>query len=232
MFKSTSSMLATAQAATTIIYQGAYQMGLPDAALEQIATDADNLYMDYVLSRTELYIKEDLQLTGAYTPYQYYMVSGLLLLLFFSGIVFLSFIKGNSDTLRLRLKLHGITRIHICAQSVSDTYDRIISDLCNTVLWLYGRRYDRSFCPFAVSYIGIFNGIPAILFIGFVILLIGYLPAGYSGACLLLFLTAFLLAYIGGGIVPVRLLPDFIQNFAEHTPYYQLLDHLCNGFYH
>ena len=86
-------MLATAQAATTIIYQGAYQMGLPDTALEQIATDADNLYMDYVLSRTELYIREDLQLTGAYTPYQYYIVSGLLLLLFFSGIVFLSFIK-------------------------------------------------------------------------------------------------------------------------------------------
>ena len=76
-------MLATAQAATTIIYQGAYQMGLPDTALDQIATDADNLYMDYVLSRTELYIREDLQLTGAYTPYQYYIVSGLLLLLFF-----------------------------------------------------------------------------------------------------------------------------------------------------
>ena len=86
--------------------------------------------MDYVLSRTELYIKEDLQLTGAYTPYQYYMVSGLLLLLFFSGIVFLSFIKGNSDTLRLRLKLQSA----YYNQSVSDTYDHIIYDLYDTVL--------------------------------------------------------------------------------------------------
>ena len=88
------------------------------------------------------------------------------------------------------------------------------------------------FAPLQFHISGFFAGIPAILFIGFVILLIGYLPTGYSGACLLLFLTAFLLAYIGGGIVPVRLLPDFVQNFAEHTPYYQLLNHLCNGFYH
>ena len=88
------------------------------------------------------------------------------------------------------------------------------------------------FAPLQFHISGFFAGIPAILFIGFVILLIGYLPTGYSGACLLLFLAAFLLAYIGGGIVPVRLLPDFIQNFAEHTPYYQLLNHLCNGFYH
>jgi len=152
VFKSTSSMLATAQAATTIIYQGAYQMGLPDTALDQIATDADNLYMDYVLSRTELYIREDLQLTGAYTPYQYYIVSGLLLLLFFSGIVFLSFIKGNSDTLRLRLKLHGITGAHII---ISQYLTLTITLFMIYTILLYDRRYDRSFCPFAVSYIGI-----------------------------------------------------------------------------
>lgn len=232
VFKSTSSMLATAQAATTIIYQGAYQMGLPDTALDQIATDADNLYMDYVLSRTELYIREDLQLTGAYTPYQYYIVSGLLLLLFFSGIVFLSFIKGNSDTLRLRLKLHGITGAHIIiSQYLTLT---ITLFMIYTILFfscMTGGTIGH-FAPLQFHISGFFAGIPAILFIGFVILLIGYLPTGYSGACLLLFLTAFLLAYIGGGIVPVRLLPDFIQNFAEHTPYYQLLNHLCNDFYH
>ena len=232
VFKSTSSMLATAQAATTIIYQGAYQLGLPDYALDQIAADADTLYMDFVLSRTELYVKEELQLTGAYSPYQYYMASGLLLLLFFSGIVFLSFIKGNSTTLCLRLKLHGINRIHIM---ISQYMTLTIALLLIYIVLFFGCLAGGMIChftPLQFHISGFFNGIPAILFIGFVILLIGYLPAGYSGACLLLFLTAFLLAYTGGGIVPVRLLPDFIQNFAEHTPYYQLLDHLCNGFYH
>lgn len=225
-------MLATAQAATTIIYQGAYQMGLPDAALEQIAADADNLYMDFVLSRTELYIKEEVQLTGADSPSQYYMASGLLLLLFFCGIVFLSFIKGNSDTLCLRLKLHGITRAHIVISQYLTLTIALFLIYAILFLGCMAGGMIGHFAPLQFHMSGFFNGIPAILFIGFVILLIGYLPTGYSGACLLLFLTAFLLAYIGGGIIPVRLLPDFIQHFAEHTPYYQMLDHLCNGLYH
>lgn len=113
VFKSTSSMLATAQAATTIIYQGAYQMGL--RMLHWNKLQRTPIISTWIMSYPEqsFILKKIYSLPELTPPYQYYMVSGLLLLLFFSGIVFLSFIKGNSDTLRLRLKLHGITKAHI-----------------------------------------------------------------------------------------------------------------------
>ena len=48
VFKSTSSMLATAQAATTIIYRTAYNLNLPADVLSAISSETDSMYLDYV----------------------------------------------------------------------------------------------------------------------------------------------------------------------------------------
>jgi hypothetical protein len=231
VFKSTSSMLATAQAATTIIYRTAYNLNLPADVLSTISSETDSMYLDYVLNRMDIFTDMELHVTGNYNPYQYYTASGILLLLFFSGIVFLAFIKGNSDALIFKLKLKGIKKAHIWISqylaiflSISILYVFLFL-LCRTIGEISGYSFLQ------MHFYGLISAFPAIALITFILLLIGYLPAGYAGSCTILFLTIFVLAYTGGGIVPIRILPDFIQNFADKTPYYHLLTQLCKGFY-
>lgn len=231
IFVSTSSMLATAQAATTAVYSLARNSGLSDEELSTISNSIDRFYFSCILSRTETFLTNELQVTGVYTPRQFYLATGLLIMLFFCGIVFLSFIKGNNNAYILKLKSKGINRFQI----ISSQFLNISFSLYMIYIIFY----------FAALFVCILSGtkimsfnfaalisiIPAVIFIALVVLISGYIPAGYAGSCMILFATTLVLSYIGGGIVPVSLLPEFIKDFAENTPYNFMLDILCNGLY-
>ncbi len=231
VFISTSSMLATTQAATTTIYSLAKNMGLSDEALKSISDETDQMYFNYILSRTEIFEKEELNVTGSYTGEQFFLSTGLLIMLFFCGIVFMFFVKGNNNAYILKLKSSGINRFQI-----------LLSQFFNIIFSLYIIYLVFYFAALFVCMIfkteimvlrpaALTSIIPAVIFIALLVLAFGYLPAGYTGSCMILFFTTLVLAYIGGGIIPERLLPEFISSFAGNTPYHYLLETLCNGLY-
>ena len=231
VFISTSSMLATTQAATTTIYSIAKSMGLSDEALKSLSDEADQMYFNYILSRTDIFEKEELNVTGAYTGEQFFLSTGLLIMMFFCGIVFLFFVKGNNNTYILKLKSNGINRFQIM---LSQFFNIIFSLYIIYLIFYFAVLF---VCTLLKTEIMIFRPaalisiIPALVFIALIVLVSGYLPAGYTGSCMILFFTTLVLAYIGGGIIPERLLPEFIGGFAENTPYHYLLETLCNGLY-
>lgn len=231
VFKATSSMLATAQGGIGTAIVIAKMLNLDEGTIDKIIDDSNQLYLEYVLSRVDRFVTKECLVTGGYSSTQYFLASGILILLALSGMVFITFIKGNSPSYYMMMKMSKIGHI----QLFSSRYLAVAAGLFGIYIPLYiiiaaaGLFLREPLVAFSIS--GIIYAVPAILAAAVLIVLIGSIPATYAGCCIILFLVTLLLAYTGGGILPPPLLPEFLKVSSYNTMYYKLLSLLCKGLF-
>jgi hypothetical protein len=231
IFESTASMLATAQAATCTIYGMAYKLDLSSQALDYINDDINQMYFTYVLSRMDMFINKELNATGSYSTTSFYLTSGILLLLSLTGIIFISFVKGNNNSYLTKLKIAGINKFQLAlsqfiAIAVSIYILYVLIYILCIVLGLFVEGIDIT-----PSLQGLIYIIPAIIVITLVIIISAYLPANYAGSCMILFIFILCAAYVGGGIVPEKLLPPFVAKYTTWSPFYYMLKLTARGLF-
>jgi hypothetical protein len=231
IFDSTSSMLATAQAATSALFNVAYKLNLPQESLNLLEDDINQMYMEYVLRRMDTFVKTELLATDNYSTTEYYLASGILLLLSFAGIVFISLIKDNSKTYITQLKIAGMSPFHVMASqfvSISAVL-YIIYIFIYIICCISGLIWQVPDTHLSVS--GFIYVIPSIMFITLVIIFVSYLPANQAGSAMILFILIFIMAYTGGGIMPQKLLPVFVEKCSHYSPFYYMLKLTARGLF-
>lgn len=231
IFVSTSSLLGTSQAAIYTALNLSRSFNFSPDLKTKVSADTNALFLNYVLRRTDIFDETSVRATGIYSIQEFYTASGILLLLSLSGILFMSFLKSNSSAYRMKLKISGITGLHTAlSQWISITctlyglYLLLYILLVFLAFILPGSLLTFTFAALPV-------GIPVSLLIALLTVCISKLPANQAGASLILFVIIFILAFTGGCLVPRNLLPDFLKPLCSYTPYYYLLQLLCEGFF-
>lgn len=231
IFVSTSSMLGTAQAAIYTALNISRNSDLPTELHAKISIDTNALFLDYTLSRMNLFEENTVNATGVYPVKEFYIASGFLLLLSLIGILFMSILKNNSNAYVRKLKLEGISSIHMT-----------LSQILTISLTLYGLYLLLYFTFTFASYVlnagfltfhvmALFTGLPVCICIALLTVLVSKIPSGQVGASLILFILIFIFAYTGGCLVPETLLPEFMKSFCIYSPYHHLIQFLCKGMF-
>lgn len=231
IFVSTSSMLGTSQAVIYAYQRMARSMEWPDEVYSAMLQEINELTINYVLNRTDIFAEIHADATGVYTPTEHYLASGILILLSLLGIIYISFIKNNNQAYLIKLKSHGIGGVKCSVSQMiamtSGLY--VIFILLYGILFIVSRLSDGldiSFTPWIFLY-----GLLLCLTVSLFTLAIGKLPVSQAAAGLLYLCILIALAYIGGLLVPQNLLPEFAGDISGYSPYHLLHKMLCRCLY-
>lgn len=231
VFVSTSSMLGTSQAAIYTALKLGRNLELSPDLQDRVNTEVNTLFFNYVLTRTALFDKTEVHATGLYPVRDFYIAAGFLLLLSMLGILFLSLLKNNAAAYIKKLKLSGISAV----QAGISQWLTITATLYGIYLLLYtvavivSSAVSTHFLSFHTMALP--AGLPVCACIALITVLIGKIPVSQAAASMILLIVVFLLAYTGGCLVPEALLPAFLKPVCTYSPYYHMIQLLCNSMF-
>lgn len=231
LFVSTSSLLGTSQAAIYSVLSLCRELDISGDDFQQASTAINNLFLNHVLSRTDLFKSETLNVTGSYTVIEHYTAALIFLLLSLCSIMFMSFFRSHNQAVVNLLKANGINKFQtalsqfLSVWSVLYLFYIVIYILLGTVSKLHG------FFSVSINIKGLVLGILLSSMIAITAAIVSRLPVSLAGCSLLLFLLILMTAYTGGLIVPELLLPKIFKNICPYTPGNTILRFICECIY-
>ena len=168
-------------------------------------------FLDRSLNK-DIYIdKQEATGEGSYSLLQHYMAVAVLLSLFFTSFVFMSYLQNYRKGMLTSLSIYGINRFHIFLSnficSVPALYIAYIP--CYILMSIINGR---------INIIGLIYIIPSILIISLVINVIASLANNQFAANMTILAVVLLITYIAGGIYPSAMLPEGVNDFSAFLP--------------
>lgn len=197
------------------------------SAVSDASDRLNNEYIRFVMARGNLFETETVSSTGTLTLPQFFVCTGIMLLLLFTGITLGGYINQESDELETVLKRNGITPLFTVVCKT------LILTLLYGILFLGLITAAKAGLPLVLSTetssgamnlffeynpanIGIFF-LCTMLAVSFIILIFRLAGSGLYGV-LLLFMANIVLLFVSGCIIPSAYLPKAAALFGEILP--------------
>ncbi len=231
LFVSTSSLLGTSQAAIYSVLSLCRELDISENDYQQASAEINRLFLNHVLSRTDLFETEELHVTGNYTVIEHYTAALIFLLLSLSSIMFMSFFRSHNQAVINLLKANGINRFHTALSQFISVWS-VLYLFYMVIYILFGiiSKLNSLFSVY-INLRGFIVGILLSAIIAATATIISKLPVSLSGCSLLLFVFILIIAYTGGLIVPELLLPKIFGNICPYTPGNAIVHLLCKCIY-
>lgn len=211
LLQNAAALLGTAQAAVYSVYDISVQYGLDHETNIAFQNQIDTVNMTYVLARESIFSEENFDLLHAFSLTEQLAASFLLLILFMTCFILTAFYKGNNDAYYIRQKISGIGKgkllISNCLAASIDIY--VVYIMIFAGLLIMGLH---------PTFLSLLTILPVILIVSLFIGLISEFVSGPHMANLIIFLMVLLLLYLAGGILPLQLMPKFLQHTAGYNP--------------
>ncbi|WP_349408682.1 ABC transporter permease [Pseudalkalibacillus sp. SCS-8] len=109
MMNSSADYVSAAQSGVNTIYDYMVEQGYSHDYNMKIAKQMINEFTTIALDREEMFIKEDVRSFEGVSPLNYYSVSGLIFLLFLTGLFAMSLTTATNERIEERLRTFGVT---------------------------------------------------------------------------------------------------------------------------
>lgn len=219
-----SSTLAYVQSGIYAMTDTYNRFGLSD----RIAESSDELnrkYIRFVMNRSDIFDMHTVRATGALTQAQFYVCSGITIVMLFIGFLLGGFCTQEKSQLFMLLKRAGIGRAYICGSrtlAVSVSCTCILLPLLAAVRILLLRTPDSSGAVGELVYNMSFSGIICIfvcmeIAASYILLVYTIAGNGFYGM-LLLFCSNMSMLYCSGLIIPSAYLPKAASLIGKLLP--------------
>lgn len=231
--------LSTAEAGIYSIDDACRSLGLSRQSLSTAENDMNNIYLAYVIQRGTYFVTENLASTGDLTVIQFYVCTGLVMLLLLSGIICVDLLKKDNSAISVALKREGMHAGMLGAAKVLGVTVVFwcIGALLLTMLMLATLRFP--IIKLILSGTGLFNlicGCMALFILLYGIFSFVYciyrLAAHPVYGVLLLFLLGMVMMFASGCFIPSALLPKLVQFIGAWLPtswYFKLAGQMVLG---
>lgn len=231
--------LSTAEAGIYSVDDACRSLGLTMKELAAAEADMNKEYLTYVLERGTYFVTEDLADTGSLNMVQFYVCTGIVMLLLFSGITCIELLKKDNSAMSVALKREGIYPGVLGAAKVLGV-TVVFFCLCTLVLtlamlstirfpWMKNVLSGVGFLKLMIDLIGIF----VLLYSVFSFVYCLYrLTAHPVYGVLLLFILGMAMMFASGCFMPAALLPRLVQTIGEYLPtawYFKLSGQILLG---
>ena len=209
-------LLGTAEAISYSIRKASAELGADAAAATDLEKELSSSNFTYVISRDELYSVERFdELTDLPLSKQLAACFTLLVLSLLSFLL-TPFYQGRRETYVIRQHSADLGRFGIH-----------LSEWISTVFLLYAGYLiiylGLLIAGFQANVTSLFLILPVLMLLGLFIHLLAYTVKNSVYANLVILVAIVLLMYISGGMIPMALLPKFLQNLSHVNPVYGLI---------
>ena len=185
---------------------------------DSYVTDAQDelfdYYYSYAINRTKFFLGKSITETGEVTKLDYYICSGMILLLLLCLMAMIGNFSARSNAQSTALKMHRISTGYIKLSEIIGVALMffVMFGLIFTVL---GIALPDHFSLMPVSYLSLF----LLVFSAtcFVMFICSLTDSGLIGSLVIFFLTAFMM-YAGGRIVAGAFLPEAVEKLGTYLP--------------
>ncbi|MDO5402720.1 MAG: ABC transporter permease [Eubacteriales bacterium] len=231
--------LSTAQAGIYSVDDACRSLGISRQKLKVAENDMNSIYLAYIIERGTYFASENLASTGELQLVQFYVCTGIVMLLILSGIVCVELLKKDNQALSIALKrenIHsgifgafkvlGVTIVFFCIGAFLLTMTMLASirfPALKNILSGTGP------LTLLLDYLGLFVLIYGVFsFVYFIY----RLAANPVYGVVMLFVLGMLMMFASGCFMPSALLPRLVQNIGEWLPaawYFKLSAQLLIG---
>lgn len=231
--------LSTAQAGIYSVDDACRSLGLSRQKLKNAEYDMNSIYIAYIIERGTCFISENLASTGQLTIIQFYVCTGIVMLLILSGIMCIELLKNDNQALSTALKRENIhTGMLGAARVLGITVVFFaMGALTITMTMLATLRFPQvkgvlsgtGAGVLVADYIGLFVLIYGVFsFVYFIYRMAAHPVYGV----LMLFVLGMVMMFASGCFMPSALLPKMVQIIGAWLPtawYFKLAGQLLTG---
>lgn len=231
--------ISTAEAGIYSVDDACRSLGLTRNQLKKAEKDMNQIYLAYVIERGTHFITENIASTGSLSVIQFYVCTGIVMLLLFSGIICVELLKKDNAALSVALKrenLHpgmlgaakvlGVTVVFFCIGVLIITMTMLATLRFPAVTKvLTGTGFLQLLCDYIALFVllyGVFSFVYCI-----------YSVASHPVyGVLLLFTFGMLMMFASGCFMPSALLPKAVQFIGSWLPtawYFRLSGEILSG---
>lgn len=224
VFFSFATYLGVAQAAVYSASDTMLSHNFTDAQYLTTTNTVNLVFLERALGKDSYITVADTTKEGNYTLLEHYMGTATILSLFFMAFILMPFLLGYNKGMVLSLSTYKINNFHIfISRMICTNIALFITYIpCNIILGLIFKKLNP---------LGIITVIPGIFIISFIISIICSLCKNIFSANMIVLFVAILIMYIGGGILPLALLPASIQSISNYLPGCLLLKLFTNSLF-
>ena len=172
--------------------------------------------LTYVLSRYEMFEEESFDQLSRLPLSKQLAACYTILVLALLSFVLTPFYQGRKEAYVIRQHAAGLTRFGISLSELIST----LALLYFAYLIIFTSLLIAGFGPKWISLIGI---LPMLIVLSLFIHGIAYLVRNSAYANLIILVGIILLMYLSGGLIPMELLPRFLQDLSHYNPVYGLI---------
>lgn len=211
VFLSYATYLGIAQAAVYSALDNTRAAGYERDHVKRVQTSVNFNFIERSLNKAQ-YIEEiSATSVGAYSLKAHYLASACMLSLFFTGFVLMPFMLGYKKGMLTLLENKHSSNLFVFTQNfICMLVCVFIAYIpCHIAINIFVQKFNT---------FGLYKLLPVALIIAFVLSLSSILCKNEFTANILLLVTALVIAYIGGGIVPTAMLPGILHKLSGVLP--------------
>ncbi len=178
----------------------------------------NSIYLTKALDRSSTFQTHTVSATGAVPVKEYYICTGVVMLILMLGTTFIHTLQSNSRITNLKLYQAGIGSRHIALSKILSVALALFIFLFGSVLLFILLNALNILSVTVHLTAALFNTAAVRLCAAGVIVFIISLTSGRTGGMLLLFIVAAVMCFISGCFVPELFLPDVLKEISNYLP--------------
>ena len=209
-------LLGTAEAVSYSIRKASAELGADAAAAADLEKELSSSNFTYVISREQLYSIERFDELAALPLNRQLAACFSLLVLSLLSFLLTPFYQGRRENYVIRQHSAGLGKLGIR-----------LSEWISTIFLLYVGYLiiftGLLIAGFRANITSLFMIIPVLMLLALFIHLLAYCVKSSVYANLVILVAIVLLMYISGGMIPMALLPKFLQSLSHYNPVYGMI---------
>lgn len=211
LFLSYASYLGTAQAAIYSVIDTLRAHDFDEEFVHETDMAVNLVFTERVINKDSYINTIDASGEGNGTLLQHYLAAAVMLVLLLLAVILMPFIQGHTAGVTKMLSTHKIGSFHIFITNFICTIPALYIAFIPCFIGL--SIYNKSFYA-----LGLLSVIPAIIIIAFIINLVGIVSHHVFTGNMIAFCITLTITYIGGGFLPMSMLPAVVQKASAVLP--------------
>ncbi len=218
LLTSGSSLLLNVQAGIYTVYDVYVAKEYSSEDIKSSNKDMNNIYIKYALTREHSFNRIRVSATNNINILEYYISSGLVVILLLSGIALSSFLATKNQSLLNKYSIYSIKKPIIIMQNIIALFIGYIF-IYYILIWILTTFSKKFLSSLIYIYPSIYtSSLPVLLLTATIVTCIYTLADHNLSGMLLLFLSTLVSVFISGGFIPLGFLPKAIQHLSSYIP--------------
>lgn len=229
LITSGSSLLLNVQAGIYTVYDVYVAKEYSKEDIKSSNKEINSIYIKYALTREHSFNRIGVSATNNINILEYYISSGLVVIILLSGIALSSFLSAKNKSLIDKYCICGIKKPIILLQNIIALFIGYIA-IYYTLIWLLIAFTKKTISDQLYIYPSIYiSSLPVLLLTATIVTCIYTLANHNLSGMLLLFIATLVSVFISGGFIPLGFLPKAIQNISHYVPTTYMIKQIALG---